>query len=228
MKLNASKTKTVIVSNSCTMNPQSPPLTIGGTVLKESDDLVFLGVTFDSKMTFKKHLRSVSRAASQRLGILRKSWRVFLDRSLLGRCFRGFVLPVLEYCSAVWCSAVDTHLKLLDRTVSGARFLTGGVFECDISQCRSVAVLCMLYKIRFNPVPPLNGALPGLYVPVRVTRGALVAHRYTYAPPRCRTLQDSRTFIPFSVSLWNDLLNSIFDGVGLAGFKSRANASLLA
>ena len=78
------------------MHPQSPPLTIGGTVLKESDDLFILGVTFDSKMTFEKHLRSVSRAASQRLGILRKSWRVFHDGSLLGRCFRGFVLPVLE------------------------------------------------------------------------------------------------------------------------------------
>ena len=51
------------------MHPQSPPLTIGGTELKESDDLVILGVTFDCKMTFEKHLRSVSRAASQRLGI---------------------------------------------------------------------------------------------------------------------------------------------------------------
>ena len=50
---------------------------------------------------------------------------MFHDRALLGRCFRGFVLPVLEYCSAVWCSAADTHLKLLDRAVSGARFLTG-------------------------------------------------------------------------------------------------------
>ena len=143
------------------MHPQSPTLTIGGTVLKESDDLVILGVTFDSKMTFEKHLRSVSRAASQRLGMLRKSWRVFHDRSLLGRCFRGFVQTVLEYCSAVWCSAADTHLKLLDRAVSGAGFLTGGVSECDISHHRSVAVLCMLYKIRCKPVHPLNGALPG-------------------------------------------------------------------
>ena len=54
------------------MHPQSPPLTIGGTVLKESDDLVILEVTFDSKMTFEKHLCSISREASQRLGILRK------------------------------------------------------------------------------------------------------------------------------------------------------------
>ena len=210
------------------MHPQSPPLTLGGTVLKESDDLVILGVTFDSKMTFEKHLRSVSRAASQRLGILRKSWRVFHDRSLLERCFRGFVLPVLEYCSAVRCSAADTYLKLLDRAVSGARFLTRDVFECDIYHRRSVAVLCMLYKIMCNPVHPLNGALPGPYVPALVTRGALVAHRYTYAPPRCRTLQYSRTFIPFSVSHWNDLANPVFDSVRLAGFKSRANASLLA
>ena len=120
----------------------------------------------------------------------------FHDRSLFGRCFWGFVLPVLEYCFAVWCSAANTHLKLLDRAVSGAWFLTGGVFECDISHCRSMAVLYMLYKIRCNPVHPLNGALPGLYVPVRVKRDALVAHRYTYAPPRCRTLQYSRTFIP--------------------------------
>ena len=95
------------------MHPQSPPLTIGVTVVKESDDLVILGVTFNSKMTFEKHLRSVSRAASRRLGILRKFWRVFHDRSLLGRCYRGFVLPVLEYCSAVWCSAADTQRKYL-------------------------------------------------------------------------------------------------------------------
>ena len=127
------------------MQLQSPPLTIGGTVLKESDDLVILGVKFDSIITFEKHLRLVSRASSQRLGILKKSWRVFHDRSLRGRCFRCFILLVLEYCSAVWCSAADTHLKLLDRAVIGARFLTGRVFECDSAHRRSVAVLCMLY-----------------------------------------------------------------------------------
>ena len=120
-----------------------------------------------------------------------------------------------------------THLKLLDRAVSGARFLTGGVFGCDIEHHRSVAVLCMLYKIRSNPAHPFNCALLGLYVPVRVTRGALVAHRCTYAPPRCRTSQYSMTFIPLSVSLRNDFGDPVLDGVGLAGAKSRANAFLL-
>ena len=123
-------------------------------------------------------------------------------------------MPVLEYCSAVWCSAADTHHRLLDRVVSGASFLTGCMFECDIAHRRSVVVLCMMYKIRCNSMHPLYGALPVPYVPVRVTRSAVIAHRYTYAPPRCRTSQYRRTFIPWSVSLWNDLSDHVFDGVG--------------
>ena len=60
------------------------------------------------------------------------------------RCFWGFVLPVLEYCSAVWCSAADTRLKLLDHVVSGPCFLAGGMLNCNLSHRRSVAVLVIL------------------------------------------------------------------------------------
>ena len=85
----------------------------------------------------------------------------------------------------------------------------------------------MMYKIRCNPMHPLYGALPEPYAPVRVTSGAVIAHRYTYAPRRCRTSHHRRTFIPLSVSLWNDLSDPVFDGVGLADFKSRENASFI-
>ena len=87
---------------------------------------------------------------------------------------------------------------------------------------------CMLYKIRCTLVHRLNGALSGPYVPVG-THAVLcmVAHRSTYALPRCRTSQYFMTFISLSVSLWNDLASSVFDAVGLAGFKSRANAFLV-
>ena len=159
MKLNASKTKTMIVSRSRTVHPLLTPLTLDGTVLKESADLVILGVTFDAKMTFEKHLRSVSSAAAQRLGILRKSWQVFHDRSLLLRSFWSFVLPVLEYCSAVWCSAADSHLILLVRVVRSADFLAGGVLDCNLAHRRSVAELCTLFKIKSNPNASFEGCI---------------------------------------------------------------------
>ena len=96
-----------------------------------------------------------------------------------------------------------------------------------------MAVLCMLYKIRCNPIHPFYGALPVPYVPVRVTRGAVIAHEVIAHPigtlmARCRTSQYRRTFIHLSVSLWNDLGDPVFDSVGLAGFKSRANTFLFA
>ena len=96
-------------------------------------------------MTFEKHLRSVSSAAAQRPGIVRKSWQVFHDRSLLLGSFWSFVLPFLEYCSAVWCSAVGSLLKLLDRVVRSAGFLGGGVLDYNLAHRRSVADLCMLF-----------------------------------------------------------------------------------
>ena len=88
--------------------------------------------------------------------------------------FSGFCPARLEYCSAVWCSAADRHLKPLDRAVSDARFLAGGALEGDIvmkTMSREVkeweyvlysTLLSMVYKIRSNLMHRLNGALPGL------------------------------------------------------------------
>ena len=52
----------------------------------------------------------------------------------------GFCPASFGVLSAVWCSAADTHLKLLDPSVSGAQFLTVGVFECDIVHRRSIEI----------------------------------------------------------------------------------------
>ena len=51
----------------------------------------------------------------------------------------------------------------------------------------------------------LSGALPLPYMPARVTRGALVAQRHSFATSRCRTSQYRRTFVLLSMTLWNDL-----------------------
>ena len=63
---------------------------------------------------------------------------------------------------------------------------------------------------------------------VSVRLGRFMGRSGTYEPPRCRISQYRRIFVPLSVSLWNDLPDPMFGGVGLAGMKSRANAFLLA
>ena len=109
----------------------------------------------------------------------------------------------------MWCSAADTHLKLLDRVVSDACLFAGGVLNSNLSHRRSVAMLCILYKIRCNPMHPLCGALT-----VPFTHGTLTAYRYTYAPPRCRTSQYRWTFIPYeylSATIWLTPYSMVWD-----------------
>ena len=73
--------------------------------------------------------------------------------------------------------------------------------ECTIAHRQYVAVLCMLFNIESNTMHPLSGAVLSPYVLARVTRGALVAHRHSFASPGCRTSQYCRTFVLLSVSL---------------------------
>ena len=65
----------------------------------------------------------------------------------------------------MWCSAADTHIKLLDCAVSGVQFLTVDVFECNIAHRRSVAE-CLCCIRSGDPMHPLNRALSGLYLPM--------------------------------------------------------------
>ena len=96
--------------------------------------------------------------------------------------------------------------------------ISAGLVECNIAHRRSVAVVWMLYKVNWNPMHWLHGALPVQYIPVLVTSGALVAQRRSYEPPGCRI---SSQYI--CQTLWNDMFDPVFDFVGLAGFKSKEN-----
>ena len=153
MKLNASITNTMIVSRSRTMHPSPvPPINYWGVQRSLMSLIDILGV----RIWFQDDLWEVSSFSFQ--SSFSKTW--YLEEVLASiprliaslEMLSGFVLPVLEYCSVVWSWVDDTHLKQLDRVVSRACFVTGRVFVCDIAHRRSVALLCMLYKIRCNPM----------------------------------------------------------------------------
>ena len=121
MKLNASKTKTKIVLRSSTMRPLSPTLIIDGTVLRESDDLVILGVTLDSKMIFEKHLRSIFKAAFLRL----VSWGSHGEYSIIDRFF-GDAFGV--FSCPFWSTVLQCDARLPINTL---KYNTLGLQICN-------------------------------------------------------------------------------------------------
>ena len=72
----------------------------------------------DSRLTFENHVRGIVSHVSQIILIFRLVNCVFVDTSVLLRCYYAFVLPILECCSPVWGSAAECHLQLLYRKVS--------------------------------------------------------------------------------------------------------------
>ena len=173
----------------------------------------------------RRHLRSIFvRCLEQFLkGLV--SWGSPAEYFMIDR-FLGDAVGVLS-CQ-FWSTVLQYGARLpiytlkfilLDRVVSGARFLNGGVFKCDIAHRLTVAVLCMhLYKIMCNPMHHLYVALP---VPVRVTRGALVAHRYVHlaVPQYLAVPQDlhSPLIVHVERSCWNGIRRC-----GTGGFQDQS------
>ncbi|KAK3894304.1 hypothetical protein Pcinc_001927 [Petrolisthes cinctipes] len=75
MKLNAKKTHSMIISRSRTLVPPHPCLHISGEQIEDVTGLHLLGVTLDPKLTFERHIRSLSSTIAQKIGLLRKCFK---------------------------------------------------------------------------------------------------------------------------------------------------------
>lgn len=57
-------------------------------------------------------------------------------RYFIGYIFKNDFLALLEYCSPVLSSAVESHLQFFHRGVSGAAFMLGGISPYDLGRLR--------------------------------------------------------------------------------------------
>ena len=138
------------------------------------------------------------------------------------RCIISFVLRVLEYCSAVWCSADDTNLKLLDRVVSYAIFLTmylrvtlqiGDLCQYYVCCARSGVTRCTLLMMLFLSCM-CQSLLLAVHWPHIGTHTNFLA-----AEPHSTT-----GLLFFYQYICGMFLVTLYSMVSRAGFKSRANA----
>ena len=159
------------------------------------------------------------------------------DRSLLGRCFRRFLLLVLEsflLCGAQMPMHTLNYWTVLSAVLVFKRGLCFSVtlYIIDLCQlyafcirsCVSSVTRYTLYIVHYPCLMCQCGYTPyfGLYCKV------LLRRTLVFVPLYCSTSDYRRTFISLSVPLWNELGAIIFDGVRLAGIKSSVNTFLFA
>ena len=225
MKLNPTKTHSIIISRSRTPNPPHLPLNLCGSNLEVVDSLKLLGITIDDKLTFEKHIRLLASSIAQKTGLLRKCYRTLGNDVSVKKSFFAFILPCFEYCAPVWSSAASSHLKLLDRALRNIRFFLPDI-SLDLERRRNVAGLSLLYKIYHNFDHPLHSSLPAPFSYVRPTRFAIRMNDNAFCAINARTSQYARSFIPAFTKLWNSLPNETFQCSEQAHFKSKVRTYL--
>ena len=92
-----------------------PSISVGGVVLQVTEKQKYLGLIFDSTMSWTHHFANVCCKMSYYLCLLR-SHRHVIDNSLMKMLLESLVLSHLSYCVTVWGASLgSTLLQRLQR-----------------------------------------------------------------------------------------------------------------
>jgi len=93
-----------------------PDIKLNGTSIKVVQEAKFLGLTFDCRLNFLKHIENLKNSCLKALDILRvvghTDWGA--DRTVLLRLYRALIRSKLDYGCVVYGSAPKSYLKKLD------------------------------------------------------------------------------------------------------------------
>ena len=117
IKLNPEKTKLIIFSRSILARKSEPNLKLYGETLKIYPQMRFLGITFDSKLTFQPHFEDILERCNNRYYHLRllvnKKWGP--SPATLIQIYKQCVRPIFEYGSLSTITASDPIISRIQR-----------------------------------------------------------------------------------------------------------------
>ena len=98
--------------------------TLEGTVLKNVDNIKYLGVTITNDLKWNTHISNICTKANRTLGFLRRTL-FSCPQNVKEAAYKGMVRRVLEYGSSVWDPHPDKLKKELEKVQNrAARFVT--------------------------------------------------------------------------------------------------------
>ena len=97
MKLNVDKCHLMIFGE----KRRKVKIHIAEAVIEESDEETLLGITLDTKISFKSHVQSLCKKASQKLHAL-STISIFMDSNKIKLMMNAFVLSHFSYCPLIW------------------------------------------------------------------------------------------------------------------------------
>ena len=201
---------------------------MNGHKLDISSSFTQLGFSISSNLTWKPHINSIAKHASQKRGFLSRA-RGYFSPSQLLTIYKFQIRSSLEYCSHVWGRAPKSSLHLLNRVpLKAIRLINNPNLTNSLqslSHRRLVADLSIFYRYFHGDCSQeIKNIIPDLVRRVRTTRSSTYSHPFQVTLPNPRTLSYKSSFIPRTSQLWNSLPPTTFsESYNLSSFKSNIN-----
>ena len=185
VKFKQEKTTQVVISRK--HNQGFPHVLKNSHKLNISSSFTQLGLSVSSNLTWKPHIISIAKHASQKLGFLSRA-RGYFSPSQLLTIYKSQIRPSLEYCSHVWGGAPKSSLNLLDRVQSKAIRLVNNPNLTNSLQSLShhclVADLSIFYRyFHGHCSQEIKNIIPDPMRRVRTTRSSTDSHPFQVTLP---------------------------------------------
>ena len=115
LSISPTKTNAIIFTNRATNSPQN--LLLLSSPVNYVQSIKYLGMTFDSKLTWNRHIAGLQARCLKDLNLLKiiSFSRDSSDYHILKRLYSSLILPKLDYGCTLFASAAYSHLVKLDR-----------------------------------------------------------------------------------------------------------------
>jgi len=109
MKFNNNKSKVMLMSRRKRKENKEIGVYINNTKLKQVNNIKYLGIVFDNKLSFKEHIIHIEEKCTKLIFALAKSAKLKwgLKHKALKTIYTGAILPLMTYGAPVWKGALN-------------------------------------------------------------------------------------------------------------------------
>lgn len=224
MTLNPSKTKLMSFTKKASRIPTS--YFLNNTSVELTTSYKYLGVNIQSDLSWHHHINVTLASANRSLGFLKHHLK-HTPSHLRKLAYITLIRPKIEYASAIWDPDQDYIIKNIEALQNRA---VGFIFsdysrntsvtslklhaQLEVLSCRrKIARLSLLHKLYHHKslhedfFRPPHAIFPRRDHPFKI-------ERFT-----CRTFQYARSFIPRTITEWNDLPSNIATVTDITEFQ---------
>ena len=238
LKINDDKTEFAILGTRqqlSKINMRNIHITVGQSFIYPSDSVVNLGVSIDSKYTFKNHINSICKKSYYQL-IKLNQIKSYVTPKVMESLVHSFISSNIDYCNSLFVHLPKKSIYKLQKIQnSAARLITGTYRYSHITpvliqlhwlpvvQRIKFKILILVFKCLNNMAPSYLSDRIVKYTPTRTLRSSTSLNLVV---PDIHNNFGKRSFYYAGPTYWNSLPHSIKSISSFTMFKNKLKTFL--